>query len=162
MKGQAIPAWDPRPLKATGITYLTSPMGADHTAGLIVNPGLPQDEWVRASQESQLVNAACDSSGFCQFLQPTLDDIRTFYGLLYGEEVTRETIADLAWQCLADEWEFNRRAGFTEKDDVMPECMMKDPIGPAKVVWDVPKELAAQAYIRLEAREELFTAKATG
>ncbi len=162
VKGQAIPAWDPRPLKATGITYLTSPMGADHTAGLIVNPGLPQDEWVRASQESQLVNAACDSSGFCQFLQPTLDDIRTFYGLLYGEEVTRETIADLAWQCLADEWEFNRRAGFTEKDDVMPECMMKDPIGPAKVVWDVPKELAAQAYIRLEAREELFTAKATG
>ncbi len=162
VKGQAIPAWDPRPLKATGITYVTSPMGADHTAGLIVNPGLPQDEWVRASQEAQLVNAACDSSGFCQFLQPTLDDIRTFYGLLYGEEVTRETIADLAWQCLADEWEFNRRAGFTEKDDVMPECMMKDPIGPAKVVWDVPPELSAQAYQRLEAREELFTAKATG
>ena len=27
VKGQAIPAWDPRPLKATGITYSTSPMG---------------------------------------------------------------------------------------------------------------------------------------
>ena len=45
-------------------------MGADHTAGLIVNPGLPPTEYARASQESQLVNAACDSSGFCQFLQP--------------------------------------------------------------------------------------------
>ena len=32
-KGQALPAWDPRPLKATGVTYCTSPMGGDHTAG---------------------------------------------------------------------------------------------------------------------------------
>ena len=74
VKGQAIPAWDPRPLKATGVTYATSPMGADHTAGLIVNPGLPPDQWAQASQEAQLVNAVCDSSGFCQFLQPTLDE----------------------------------------------------------------------------------------
>jgi aldehyde:ferredoxin oxidoreductase len=162
VKGQAIPAWDPRPLKATGITYCTSPMGADHTAGLIVNPGLPPEEWVRASQEVQLINAVCDSSGFCQFLQPTLDDIRTFYGLLYGKEVSREQIADLGWQCLQDEWEFNRRAGFTEADDVMPECMKQDPIGPAKVVWDVDPSLVKQAYNRQEPREELFTHSATG
>jgi aldehyde:ferredoxin oxidoreductase len=162
VKGQALPAWDPRPLKATGITYCTSAMGADHTAGLIVNPGLPQEEWVRASQESQLVNAVCDSSGFCQFLQPTLDDIRTFFGHLYGEDVSREQIADIGWQCMNDEWEFNRRVGFTEKDDVMPECMKQDAIGPQKVVWDVPTDLVSQAYTRLDSREELFTAKATG
>ena len=162
VKGQAIPAWDPRPLKATGITYLTSPMGADHTAGLIVNPGLPEDQWVRASQEVQMINAVCDSSGLCQFLQPTLDDIRTFYGHLYGEEISRDQIADQAWQCLSDEWEFNRRAGMTEKDDVMPDCMKEDGVGPAKIVWDVPEGLAAEAYHRLEAREELFATKATG
>jgi aldehyde:ferredoxin oxidoreductase len=162
VKGQAIPAWDPRPLKATGVTYCTSPMGADHTAGLIVNPGLPQEEWVRASQESQLVNAVCDSSGFCQFLQPTLDEIRSFYGDLYGEEVGRGQIADIGWQCLQDEWEFNRRAGFTESDDVMPECMQQDPIGPAKVVWDVPGDLVRQAYQRQGDRDELFALKATG
>ncbi len=162
VKGQAIPAWDPRPLKATGITYLTSPMGADHTAGLIVNPGLPEDQWVRASQEVQMVNAVCDSSGFCQFLQPTLDDIRTFYGHLYGEEISRDQIADQAWQCLSDEWEFNRRAGWTEKDDVMPDCMKEDGVGPAKIVWDVPEGLVAEAYQRPEAREELFATKAAG
>ena len=162
VKGQAIPAWDPRPLKATGITYLTSPMGADHTAGLIVNPGLPEEEWVRASQEVQMVNAVCDSSGFCQFLQPTLDDIRAFYGHFYGEEITREQIADQAWQCLSDEWEFNRRAGWKEQDDVMPDCMKQDGVGPAKVVWDVPEGFASQAYTRLETREELFTTKAAG
>ena len=162
VKGQAIPAWDPRPLKATGITYLTSPMGADHTAGLIVNPGLPQDQWVRASQEAQMVNAVCDSSGLCQFLQPTLDDIRRFYGFIYGIEISREQIADLAWQTLSDEWEFNRRAGFTEKDDVMADCIKQDPIGPAKAVWDVPYELVKEAYTRLEAREKLYTTKASG
>ena len=73
VKGQAVPAWDPRPLKATGVTYATSAMGADHTAGLVINPGLPPDQYAQAAQEVQLVNAVCDSSGFCQFLQPTLD-----------------------------------------------------------------------------------------
>ena len=162
VRGQAVPAWDPRPLKATGITYCTSPMGADHTAGLIVNPGLPQEEWARASQEAQMVNAVCDSSGFCQFLQPTLDDIRAFYGHLYGEEISREQISDMAWQVLQDEWEFNRRAGLSEDGDQMPDCMKKDPIGPAKMVWDVPTELVVQAYQRQGNREELFTMKASG
>jgi aldehyde:ferredoxin oxidoreductase len=162
VKGQAVPAWDPRPLKATGITYLTSAMGADHTAGLIVNPGLPEEEWARASQEVQLVNAVTDSSGFCQFIQPTLDDIRKFYGLLYGEEVSREQIADLGWQCMRDEWEFNRRAGFGAKDDVMPDCMKQDAIGPANLVWDVSDDVVRRAYERFDAREELFTTKAAG
>ena len=38
IKGQAIPAWEPRTLKATGVTYCTSPMGPDHTAGLVTMP----------------------------------------------------------------------------------------------------------------------------
>jgi aldehyde:ferredoxin oxidoreductase len=156
LKGQAIPAWDPRPLKAAGVTYCTSPMGADHTAGLVVEPGQPYEEAVRASQDSQIVNAVVDSSGFCQFLMPHLDEIRTFYGLLYGEEVKREQIADLGWQCLEDEWEFNRRAGFGPEDDLMPDCMKQDAIGPAKLVWDVPPELVARAYQRFEPRDELF------
>jgi hypothetical protein len=57
-------------LKAAGVSYCTSPMGADHTAGLIVAPGQPYEEAMRASQESQIVNAVVDSSGFCQFLMP--------------------------------------------------------------------------------------------
>jgi len=162
VRGQAVPAWDPRPLKATGITYCTSPMGADHTAGLIVNPGLPQDQWVRASQEAQMVNALCDSSGFCQFLQPTLDDIRAFYGHLYGEEISRKQVSDMAWQVLQDEWEFNRRAGLSEDGDQMPDCMKQDAIGPASMVWDVPSDLVVQAYQRQGDREELFTMKASG
>jgi aldehyde:ferredoxin oxidoreductase len=163
-KGQAIPAWDPRPLKATGVTYCTSPMGADHTAGLIVNPGLPPDEYARASQEAQLVNAACDSSGFCQFLQPNLDEIRGFFGALYGKEVSRETIADIGWQCLQDEWDFNDAAGFTEADDDLPDVMKEEGVGPDhSLKFDVPKDvIMAARKNRFDSREELFAMKATG
>ena len=33
VKGQSLSAYDPRAMKGTGVTYSTSPMGADHTAG---------------------------------------------------------------------------------------------------------------------------------
>jgi len=156
VKGQAIPAWDPRPLKAAGVTYCTSPMGADHTAGLIVEPGQPYEEAVRASQEAQILNALIDSSGFCQFLMTNLAEVAEFYSLFYGEDVTREQLADQGWQCLEDEWLFNRRAGLGPDDDLMPDCMMQDPIGPTKLVWDLDPELVSQVYKRFEPREELF------
>ena len=137
-------------------------MGADHTAGLIVNPGMPPEEWAKASQQVQLINAVCDSSGFCQFLQPTLDTIREFVGDLYGEEISREQIADQGWECLQDEWEFNRRAGMTEADDAMPDCMAQDPIGPQELVWDVDPKVVAAAYTRFDNDEGLFSTKASG
>lgn len=162
VRGQAIPAWDPRPLKATGVTYATSPMGADHTAGLVVNPGMQPEQFARASQEAQLVNAVCDSSGFCQFMTPTLDDIREFYTHFFGVDVARDAIADQGWQCLAEEWEFNARAGWRDEENDLPLCMKEDPIGPGKAVFDVDASIINDAKVRKEAREELFTTKATG
>ena len=163
VKGQAVPAWDPRPLKATGVTYATSPMGADHTAGLVVNPGLPPDQYARASRESQLVNAVCDSSGFCQFLQPSINNIREFYSHLYGEEVTAEQVANVGWQCLEDEWEFNRRAGFTEKDDDLPTCLREEGVGPNGMMkFDVSMDVIKEAKQSAPFREEMFAMRATG
>jgi aldehyde:ferredoxin oxidoreductase len=161
-RGQAIPAWDPRPLKATGVTYCTSAMGADHTAGLVVNPGLGPAEMAWESQKAQIVNAVCDSSGFCQFLQTTLDDIRSFYAALYGTPVSREAIHDLGWQCLSDEWEFNDGAGFTDADDKLADCMYQDAIGNPPTVFDVPREIIQAAKQRMPAREDLFGTKASG
>ena len=161
-KGQSLPAWDPRPLKATGVTYCTSPMGADHTAGLIINPGLPLEKFAYESQKVQIVNAVCDSSGFCQFLQPNLDNIRAFYGALMGREVSRTEIHDQGWQVLCDEWEFNKRAGFTAKDDVLSECLTKDPIGPANAVFDVPAAIIAAVYTKMAPGDDMFSAKASG
>ena len=36
VKNQALPAYDPRAVKGIGVTYATSPMGGDHTAGYAV------------------------------------------------------------------------------------------------------------------------------
>jgi aldehyde:ferredoxin oxidoreductase len=143
VKGQAIPAWDPRPLRGTGITYASSAMGADHTAGNVLEPGLSLEDCVQRSREKQLVNAICDSSGFCEFLGPSPDDVRAFYAAMVGRDIDRDEIAAYAWRILDDEWEFNRRAGFSEADDVLPECMRTEPIGPTDAVFDVPAELIA-------------------
>jgi aldehyde:ferredoxin oxidoreductase len=161
VKGQALPAWDPRPLKAAGVTYCTSAMGADHTAGLVVDPGQAPEEFARASQEAQILNTAIDASGFCQFLGTTIEQIAAFYSHYLGEKISREQIADIAWQCMQEEWEFNKRAGFGPADDEMPDCMKQDAIGPAKFVWDVPQETVKAAYERFEPREELFTTAAS-
>ncbi len=100
-KGQALPAWDPRPLKAAGVTYATSAMGADHTAGLVIDPELAGEAAVQTSQEAQIINAVGDSSGFCQFMQASLDEIRTAFGIFMARKsrVNRSpTSAGSAWK----------------------------------------------------------------
>ena len=82
-----------------------------------------------------------------------------FYSHFFGEKVPREQIADIAWQCMQEEWEFNRRAGFGPEDDEMPATMKEDGIGPEKTVWDIPHDVVNKAYERFEPREELFTQK---
>ena len=89
-----------------------------------------------------------------------------FHDLPYLEErfveVSREQIYQQGWQCLVDEWEFNRRAGWKDEDNDMPDCMKEDKIGPQEVVYDVPVELANQAKKQLPYEEDMFTTKATG
>ena len=153
VKGQAMPAWEPRTLKATGITYCTSPMGADHTAGLVAGPAA---DAARASQNSQIVNAICDSSGLCQFMQSSTEEMRQFLNLMYGLDLSEEGIVAYGWQCLQDEWEFNRRAGFTEKDDALPEWMTTEAIPTSGAVFDVPGDEIRRVYTQMEITPKLL------
>jgi aldehyde:ferredoxin oxidoreductase len=161
VKGQSIAAWEPRTLRATGVTYATSPQGADHTAALILDPSVPDHELARASQELQLVIAVNDSSGCCHFLQLHLDDLRAFYGALFGEEITRETIADQGWSILCDEWDFNRRAGIAPEEDRLPAWMAKEGLGERQAVFDVDASILRAVRERMPLREELFTLRTT-
>ncbi len=45
------------------MVYATSAQGADHTAGLIMDPSVPREELAIRSQELQLVIATNDGSG---------------------------------------------------------------------------------------------------
>ncbi len=163
VRGQAIPAWDPRPLQATGVTYASSAMGADHTAGLVVTPGSPEGSWAAASQKSQMVNAICDSSGFCMFIGASVDTIRQFYAAYFGEDFDPDWIADYGWKILEEEWAFNRRAGFTAKDDDLPDCMKTDAIGAGKdLVFSASAETIAAVFKRCVTGAEICEGIATG
>jgi aldehyde:ferredoxin oxidoreductase len=159
IRGQGIPAWEPRTLNATGITYATSAMGADHTAGLIV---VPPNDAALASQNAQLINALCDSSGFCQFQQPTIEDIRTLYNFMYGGSLTFEDAAEIGWQCMVDEWEFNKRAGFGPEDNDLPAWMRSEAIPSNGAVFAVPKEEIMRVFERMPISDELRTMRAVG
>ncbi|GIW42553.1 MAG: aldehyde ferredoxin oxidoreductase [Candidatus Binatia bacterium] len=160
VKGQGIPAWEPRTLPATGVTYCTSPMGADHTAGLVI--GAPDNDLARASQQAQIVNAVCDSSGFCQFMQPTLEEMRRLFNAMYGLDLTEDDIVDYGWQCLQEEWEFNRKAGFTEADDRLPEWMSTEAVPSNGAVFQVPPEEIRRVYTKMEKTPEFLAMKAVG
>ena len=134
-------------------------MGADHTAGFVRVPGQSDEDALLASQETQIINATIDSTGFCIFLSPTLDEVREFYGRYFGREVSREEIASIGWQCLKDEWSFNDRAGFKASDDVLAECLVKEGIGPDhSLVFNVAPAVIARMRTRQPARESLFAA----
>ncbi len=162
-KGQAIPAFDPRPFHATGITYCSSAQGADHTAGLVFDQDLNEEEAARASQELQIINAVVDSSGFCTFLGPTLEETGHFYSAFFGEKISAKLLADIGWQCLLDEWQFNDRAGFTAADDDLPDCCRKEGIGPDnEMTFSVSAAAIAMAKIRQSPRDKLYKTSPAG
>jgi len=97
------------------------------------------------------------------FLGPTPDKVREAYSLLEGVEVTRQQIADIGWQCLEDEWEFNRLAGFDAADDDLPACLREEGIGPDHALkFTVSPEVIAQAKVRLPLGDRFFAGAASG
>jgi aldehyde:ferredoxin oxidoreductase len=145
--GQAMPGYDPRTLKGNGVTYATSPQGADHTAGNAfgarkeVNP-LGKEGQTELSFKLQIIAAMLDSTGMCLFARPPiianpqlmLDMINGIYGWGWTLEVYDRFNRDV----LRTELEFNRRAGITQNDYRIPEYMREEPLPPQNTVFDVP------------------------
>ena len=78
-KGQAIPAHDPRSVKGTGMTYFTSPMGADHTAGLTYRISKDKHRQAENSLRFQIRAAACDAFGYCLNSVPGSRSVYPFF-----------------------------------------------------------------------------------
>ncbi len=145
--GQAMPGYDPRSLKGNGVTYATSPQGADHTAGNAfgarnqVNPLAVQGQ-KELSLKLQIIAAMLDSTGLCLFARPpVLADPTLMADLingLYGWNCTTQDLDRSYRDVLRAEIEFNRRAGITAADHRIPEYMREEPLAPHNVVFDVP------------------------
>jgi aldehyde:ferredoxin oxidoreductase len=146
-KGQAMPAYDPRALKGNGVTYATSPMGADHTAGnafgsrLVVDP-LGVEGQRELSLDLQLGAAMLDTTGLCLFARPPVfGDPQLMVDLLNGRFGWGWSVADLEEMkksVLKMELAFNEKAGHTAADARMPEYMTHEPLPPHNTVFDVP------------------------
>jgi len=145
--GQAMPGYDPRSLKGNGVTYATSPQGADHTAGNAfgarnqVNP-LGTEGQKELSLNLQLIAAMLDSTGLCLFARPpVIADPQLMVDMLngiYGWNWTPEDLDRANRELLRTELEFNLRAGITSEDHRIPEYMRLEPLAPHNVVFDVP------------------------
>jgi aldehyde:ferredoxin oxidoreductase len=146
VKGQAMSAYDPRAIKGTGVTYATSPQGADHTAGSTHRAKVDQlDPAPQAgvSRAAQIDRALYDTLGACIFtafgFSMDRGVIAEVLNARYGWGVGPEIGPALGKETLALEREFNRRAGFTAAHDRMPEFMRLEPLPPHNAVFDVPE-----------------------
>ena len=145
VKGQAISAYDPRAVKGTGVTYATSPQGADHTSGLTIRAKVdhldPKGQ-ADLSRTAQINMAGYDALGACTFSGPGFaaapEAIRDLINARYGWTVGTGFLQALGRETLKLEREFNRRAGFTAADDRLPAWMTREPVAPTNAVFDVP------------------------
>jgi aldehyde:ferredoxin oxidoreductase len=147
VKRQALSAYDPRAIKGTGVTYITSPQGADHTCGLTIRAKVdhldPKGQ-ARISAKAQVNMAGYDTLGACIFagfgFAAAPDTIAALLNARYGWEVDKKILQTLGRETLDLEFEFNRRAGFTREDDRFPEWLTSEPLQPINSVFDVPQE----------------------
>jgi aldehyde:ferredoxin oxidoreductase len=161
VKGQALPAYDPRSVKGVGVTYCTSAMGADHTAGYAVAPNilkvggdvdpLKKEGNIDVSKNLQIATAAVDSTGLCLFVAfavlDTEDGVQTIVDLLnaqYGISLTPDDVVDLGISILKDEEKFNEMAGFTKAHDQLPD-FFKESLPPHNTTWDFTEEELQEA-----------------
>jgi len=147
VKRQAMSAYDPRAIKGTGVTYATCPQGADHTAGLTIRAKidhLSPEGQVDVSRNSQINVAGYDTLGACLFstfgFSLAMETVPALLNARYGWEVSDDIIQKLGRETIELEREFNRRAGFTEADDRIPEWMTREALPPTDAVFDVPEE----------------------
>ena len=146
VKGQAMSAYEPRAIKGTGVTYATSPQGADHTAGLTIRAKvnhLDPNVQLDPSRTAQINMAGYDTLGACIFAAfgyaaAPSGEVARLLNARYGWEVPDTILQDLGRATIKMEREFNRRAGFTAKDDRLPEWMTREPLSPHNAVFDVP------------------------
>jgi aldehyde:ferredoxin oxidoreductase len=153
IKGQSVAAYDPRAMQGNAVTYATSPMGGDHTAGLVLGEYLGQvldplkaEGQVEASRNNQIAMAAVDCTGLCllaSFALATPEGGEAFIKAMnakFGTQLGPEAIPQLGMRVLKAEREFNQKAGFTNKDDRLPEFYYKEPLPPHNTVVVISDE----------------------
>jgi aldehyde:ferredoxin oxidoreductase len=158
-----MPAYEPRVVKGLGVTYATSPQGADHTAGYTnaqeilgvggkVDP-LAVEGKADLSRTMQAATAFIDAHGYCLFTAFAMLDIasglegmvETVNGVL-GTDWTVDDVGRVGMEILEAEREFNAHAGFTKADDRLPEFMTNEAVPPHNEVNNIPDTMMDSVF----------------
>ncbi|MCD6271376.1 MAG: aldehyde ferredoxin oxidoreductase, partial [Deltaproteobacteria bacterium] len=108
---------------------------------------------VELSRNLQIATAAIDSTGMCLFIAfAILDQPETFQAFIdlingfTGQNLTADDITALGKSILKKERDFNARAGFTSKDDRLPDYFKKEKFAPHDVRFEVTDEELDQVF----------------
>ncbi len=158
-KGQGIPAHDGRAAKGIGVTYATSPMGADHTAGLTYRIPLQKTGQAANSLRFQVAASACDTFGYCLNAVPggaasLYSFIADLLSARYGSPVRAEDVLQISKETIQDERKFNAAAGFDRLWESVPEFYRTEPLPPTNSVFDVDEAEIKGIWDRLDSFKE--------
>ena len=156
VKGQSIAAYDPRAIQGMAVTYATSPMGGDHTAGFVVESNLEAfggtldrfsaEGQVEASRNAQVHMVLVDTVGICDFAQTGfgapdgVGNVCKMVAAKSGKPFSEKDWTDIGKKVLQIEVEFNRKAGFTKEQDRLPKMFYEEPLPPHNKVVVISDE----------------------
>lgn len=153
-KKQEFPGYDPRGAQAMGLAYATSPIGGSHMRG---DPayfelfGIPEPvdplQWqgkAKITKSFQDLSAIIDAAGLCIFFSvrnlaakqldvpPT--GILEYLNAATGAAYSLDELIRAGERIINAERQFLVKAGFSRKNDTLPERLRRDPLpdGPAK------------------------------
>jgi aldehyde:ferredoxin oxidoreductase len=164
VKNQSMPAYDPRAVKGVGVTYATSTMGGDHTAGYAVATNilkvggdvdpLSDEGQIELSKNLQVATAAVDAAGLCLFVafavldsEDAVPTIADMVSAKIGAPFTPDDVVNLGVSILQDEQDFNKKAGFCDADDQLPYFMQVEELDTHKTKWNFTSEQLQQAKV---------------
>ncbi len=167
VKGQGISAYDSRVFKAMGVTYATSPMGADHTAGAAIANRVPSlhkdygeltynEQKLDLSFELQIYTTVMDSMGCCYFIGPSYENMEILanaINAMYNLTLTREDIIQIGIDIMKTELEFNRKAGITHDMNDVPRFFREEPSDPVDLKYTFELDDLKTFWNRLDKHE---------
>ncbi len=143
VKGQGIPAYDPRGIKGMGIGYATSNRGACHLRGYtpaaevignVLGPTTVTDplEWKGKGELTiifQNVHTVTDCLDVCKFatFAESMDSFAAQYEAITGVPSSPEHLLEVGERVFNLERYYNNLNGFREGSDYLPERFTKEP-----------------------------------
>ncbi|MHA1375141.1 MAG: aldehyde ferredoxin oxidoreductase C-terminal domain-containing protein [Promethearchaeota archaeon] len=164
IKGQGISAYDPRVMKAMGVTFATTPMGADHTSGAAIVGRIPRqgieygeyfdiEHKLDLSFELQVYTSVMDTMGCCYFIGPSYENMSILakvINAMYDLQLTKDDVINIGVSVLKTEIEFNRKAGITQDKNDVPDFFKTEASQPMNLKFSFTKDDLRNFWDRLD------------